>query len=213
MACENMTLADIRRLVAAIEQAGGPQAVRAIINRMPADDGEHGRVTFGTLVKLLNQLNGKTVLSDEDLTVINRSEESVIVQPTFAELVAACHFSKVDSQFNEENLPLQEDASTNPIIAYHLNKNMGMQSAIRELTAVHNFHLVGMRRALEWRAVNANHDYPVVIIGAVKEDPRKSSITLIPSFRGVQSGTRADVSRFEAADNFDRRCRFLVCER
>lgn len=170
MAWENLTLADVRRLVAAIEQAGGnPQTVKAIINRAPADDGEHGRVTLGTLVNLLEQLEGKTVLSDEDLRLIHRPEEPVIVRPTFAELLVACNQDVVDPEFTEANFPLVDDGTYNPVEDLWLHETISLSVAFDRINEL-GFTPVGLRRAMEWVAVNQNAQlkHPFAVIGATK---------------------------------------------
>lgn len=207
---EDLSLSDIRSLVVAIEQAGGPQAIRSIIERVPVEINPHGRVTLGTMIKLLDQLEGKTVLSNEDLQLIHRPDEPVIVRPTFAELMSACRFDIVDPDFTEGYISSKEDVSINQVMPFHLGKDeMNVRQTIRELIEVHNFHLVGIRRALEWRAVNTGCHEVVVIIGGVKEEPRELGIIIVPYF---QDG-RARIDKYRSDDTLGSQCHFLVCER
>jgi len=201
---EQLTLADVRRLVAAIEQAN-PQAVRAIIDRMPADDGEHSRVTLGTLVKLLNQLNGKTVLSDEDLQLLNRPDEPVVVQPIFAKLLAACHFSQVSDDFTEDNLPLVDDYTAGPIEVVAFEQCIDAKFVLSFLDEK-GFVPVGMRRALEWRAVNTESDEVLVIAGGINSNRHEFDVIMVPYF----FGKTAKVDRQKTDAVLGNQCRYLV---
>jgi len=80
MAWQELTLADVCRLVAAITQAAGGSeaAVRAIIDRVPAVNIPNGRVTLETVQRLLEQTNGCTVLPDNIVALLRQPED----QPT-----------------------------------------------------------------------------------------------------------------------------------
>ncbi len=214
MAWEQLTLADVRRLVAAIEQASSnPQAVRAIIDRMPADNGEHSRVTLGTLVNLLNQLNGRTVLSSEDLQLLNRPDESVIVQPTFAELVAACHLNEVSDDFTEDNFPLVADNTTGQIKLVCLNKPVSCRNFRAEFESS-GYVPIGIRRAMEWLANNQEEfesETSNIVIGAARENYLRQLI--YPRFIYRDGKKRIEVGHLEIDDSFNRYCHFLVCRK
>jgi len=214
MAWEHLTLADVRRLVAAIEQASGnPQAVRAIIDRMPAEDGEHSRVTLGTLVNLLNQLGGRTVLSSEDLQLLNRPDEPVIVQPTFAELIAACYLEQIDDGFNEDNFPLVADGTTGQIELVCLNKSVSCRNFKAELES-NGYVPIGIRRAMEWLANNQEEfesETSNIVIGAARENYLRQLI--YPRFVYRDGKKRIEVGHLEIDDDFNRYCHFLVCRK
>jgi|GEM_PF-1757641 len=71
-----LTLSQIRRLVAAIEQASdGREVIPSIVERVPDEPMPHSRVTLESLINLLEQLGGCTVLSEEMLTVIKQLDE------------------------------------------------------------------------------------------------------------------------------------------
>lgn len=74
---ENLTLSDIRRLVEAIKKASAdPNVIQAIIEREPAEPMENGRVTVGSMLKLLKQTNSCTVLPEEIVAMLNQPEPS-----------------------------------------------------------------------------------------------------------------------------------------
>lgn len=74
---KKLTLSQIRRLVAAIEQASdGREVISSIIERTADEPMPHGRVTMESLINLLEQLDGCTVLSDEALAAIKQLDES-----------------------------------------------------------------------------------------------------------------------------------------
>jgi|GEM_PF-1872606 len=62
---EDLTIADLRRLFAALVALGGDDMVKKLIERVPAERELHGRVTIGTLFRLLEQTAGRTVLPEE----------------------------------------------------------------------------------------------------------------------------------------------------
>lgn len=75
---EDLTLLDVQRLVKALEQAStDPTIVRAVIDRIQAEPIDHGRVTIGSVRRLLAQTNGSTVLSDEVVTQLNTPEPTL----------------------------------------------------------------------------------------------------------------------------------------
>lgn len=72
---KKLSLSDIRRLVATIERANhNPDVVRAIIDQTPTETMPHGRVTLETLINLLEQLGGTTVLPEEVLALLRQPE-------------------------------------------------------------------------------------------------------------------------------------------
>jgi|GEM_PF-1144605 len=207
---ENLTLSDVRRLVATLKRANAnPSVIRAIIEHEPVEPMEHSRVTLGTLVKLLNQLNGKTVLSGEDLQLLNRPDEPAIVQPTFAKLLAACHFMKISSDFNEVNFPLIDDKTTGPVEAVQFVPGVGMINIIDFFDHL-GFVPVGIRRALEWRALNKITD-PTIITGAINKG--SSGIADEISY-AYFFGSAVEVSQARSYGNsFVANCRHLVCRK
>lgn len=75
MIWEDLTLSDVQRLIEAIEQAGGsPEAVRAIIDRVPARSLVHGRVSMRSLLRLLGQTAGSTSLPEAIVIQLNAPE-------------------------------------------------------------------------------------------------------------------------------------------
>lgn len=80
---KDLSLLDIRRLVAMIEQTSqNPDAVRAIVQKIELQPMPHDRVTLGTLVNLLNQLGNTTVLPEEVLALLRRLEPALVEPPT-----------------------------------------------------------------------------------------------------------------------------------
>jgi len=74
---EDLTLSDVLRLIKAIERSNtNPDVVRAVIESVPAEPIENGRVTVGTINRLLRQTNGCTVLPDEIVAMLNQPEPS-----------------------------------------------------------------------------------------------------------------------------------------
>lgn len=73
MEFEQMTLANLARLLAAIKQLkpDDPNFVQQVIDRGSVpDDFPHPRVTVGSLLKLLEQTNGSTILPDDIVALI-----------------------------------------------------------------------------------------------------------------------------------------------
>lgn len=83
MAWQELSLSDVRRLVAAITQAAGGSAtaIRDIINRMPVENMPNGRVTLGMIQRLLEQTGGSTVLPDNIVALLHQPEEQLNYQP------------------------------------------------------------------------------------------------------------------------------------
>lgn len=78
---EDLSLSDILRLMKAIERSNtNPDVVRAVIESVPAEPMENGRVTVGSMLKLLKQTNGCTVLPEEIVAQLN-TPEPIPVQP------------------------------------------------------------------------------------------------------------------------------------
>lgn len=70
-----LTLGDIQRLVAAIEQAGdNPEVVRAIIDRVPLQKTSHDRVTINSVLQLLDQTGGSTTLPERIIEQLHQPE-------------------------------------------------------------------------------------------------------------------------------------------
>lgn len=60
------SLADIIRLLAALEQHGGAQFVQGLIDRVPLPEGiVNSRVTLGSIQNLLTQTGGSTILEED----------------------------------------------------------------------------------------------------------------------------------------------------
>lgn len=74
---EDLSLSDILRLVKAIKQSNtNPDVVRAVIESVPAEPMKNGRVTVGSINRLLRQTNGCTVLPEEIVAMLNQPEPS-----------------------------------------------------------------------------------------------------------------------------------------
>jgi|GEM_PF-1956623 len=136
MLFEEITIADLQRLVAALKSAGGEDVIERIIANTAAQITPHGRVTMGMVQKLLDQTNGCTILSAEAVACLQPTEpmpakaESgtehnaelfALIERTFGnigrgtaskrgksfeKLVAACKFVHVDKYFTEKHFPL-----------------------------------------------------------------------------------------------------------
>lgn len=71
----NLTLNDIYRLLVALEQNGGEQFIRGLINRVvPPINFINGRVTINSLLRLLQQTGGSTILPDHIVELLNQPE-------------------------------------------------------------------------------------------------------------------------------------------
>ncbi len=186
---QDLTLADIERLVEAIEQAGGnPDAVKAIIDRTAVRTRPHGRVTIRTLLTLLEQLGGTTVLPDGVLEFLRRWGLSTPLTPslppstaTFDELIAACQFGSVDPSITEERFPVVADGTTGHIEELPFSNITGIE-ALRRIDEM-GYRPVGMRRALEYiaghRAEIQGVKKGIAIIGAVWD---KISLVVLDQF-------------------------------
>lgn len=60
-----ITLADIIRILEALDQAGGERLIQGLKDRVPIPAIEHGRTTLGMVMQLLRQTGGSTTLPDE----------------------------------------------------------------------------------------------------------------------------------------------------
>jgi|GEM_PF-1226554 len=78
---KKLTLDNIRRLVATIKRASpNPDVVQAVIDQTPTEPIKHGRVTLETVINLLEQLGGTTVIPEEVLALL-RQPEPPLVEP------------------------------------------------------------------------------------------------------------------------------------
>lgn len=83
MSWTKRTLSDIRRLLATLERTDpNRDVVQAVIDLTPAEPMAHGRVTLETLINLLDQLGGTTVLPEEVLALLRQPEPPLTEPPT-----------------------------------------------------------------------------------------------------------------------------------
>jgi|GEM_PF-1102615 len=73
---KTMTLSDLRRLLVALQKASDKpdEFIAGIIAREPMEVIPHGRVTIESLLTLLGQTNGSTILPEEIVALLNRTE-------------------------------------------------------------------------------------------------------------------------------------------
>lgn len=79
MDLDTITLGDMERLWRAIEAAksDNPDVVRRVLERVtPNSDLRHSRITIGTIIRLLDQTGGSTVLPDEVVTFLRRLNDT-----------------------------------------------------------------------------------------------------------------------------------------
>ena len=158
---KELTLTDIERLVEAIEQAGdNPDAVKAIIDRAPERSSPHGRVTVDSLLQLLAQTRGSTVLPDAIVEWLHQPEPAVApVQPatpvppavpiggiiyqitvnynqSFAAMVAAGRYTYVHGHIKAMHFPVQATGPKNiAAILLEYNQDMFDQDVLNDLPA------------------------------------------------------------------------------
>lgn len=77
MVLDDMSLSDLNRLLETILRTGGEDTVRKLINHTPPQNLPNGRVTIGTLRRLLVQLNGRTVLTDRIVELLAKDDEDL----------------------------------------------------------------------------------------------------------------------------------------
>lgn len=73
----DITLSDVERLLRALQEArpGDPELIKQIINRVqPNQELSNARVTIGSLLKLLKQTGGSTILPDDIVALLNHSD-------------------------------------------------------------------------------------------------------------------------------------------
>lgn len=115
---EDMTLSDVRRLLRAIEQSSNnPQAVQAIIDRVPVEAMPHGRVTLGTVVRLLDQLHNSTVLPKDMqaflvFTQVTRTVASFVVAASIAAADTMEHWAKKMKKMWQEHRQKKHETHT-----------------------------------------------------------------------------------------------------
>lgn len=78
---KNLTISNIRRLVAALEKAN-PRLLESLIAREPNEVVPHGRVTVESLLNLLEQTGGSTVLPEEMVQQLQRPETPAVMDLT-----------------------------------------------------------------------------------------------------------------------------------
>lgn len=173
---KKLTLADVCRLVQAIEQAGGnaETVIGDIINRTPPVDLTYGRVTMESLLNLLAQTAGSTWLPERIVAQLNAPEPG-LAEPiadgsnqSFAQLLAACRQDSVNPDFTEEHFPLVDDGTgTLPVEEYCFGRGIVDREAVAELAKL-GLKPVGIKRAMEYIATHpdAQLDHIILVIGA-----------------------------------------------
>jgi len=77
MVIDDMSLQNLTRLVETLLQAGGEETVKKLIAHTPPTNMPNGRVTIGTLRRLLVQLNGRTVLPENLVELLTKDDEAL----------------------------------------------------------------------------------------------------------------------------------------
>ncbi len=103
------SLADLYRLLVALDAAGGDEFVQGLINRVPLPDGfKHPRITVRSLLQLLAQTNGSTVLPEEVVAFLRVLTGAVVPPPPPAGTPAPAAPPEVDQRGAAFIIPLGE---------------------------------------------------------------------------------------------------------
>jgi hypothetical protein len=68
-----ISLADVFRILEALDRTGGDRLIQGIKERAPMSTIEYGRVTLGMMLQLLRQTDGSTTLPDEIVAMLRQS--------------------------------------------------------------------------------------------------------------------------------------------
>lgn len=74
-----ISLADVFRILEALDQAGGERLIQGLKNRAAALNIPNGRVTLGMIQRLLEQTGGSTTLPDEIMALLQQSRHADIM--------------------------------------------------------------------------------------------------------------------------------------
>lgn len=101
MAWQDKTLADVYRLLMALEQHGGDEFINGLIARIELPiDFPHPRITIDSLFKLLVQTNGSTALPEEIVAQLNAPEPTyTYIPPDNANRLTVTSNGRTGAQF------------------------------------------------------------------------------------------------------------------
>jgi|GEM_PF-862040 len=79
-----ISLADVFRILEALDQTGGDRLIQGLKNRTLIRNIEHGRVTLGMILQLLDQTDGCTTLPDNIVEMLRRARLGDAIDATLA---------------------------------------------------------------------------------------------------------------------------------